>query len=58
MSVPDLGNVVKALEDSLSGVVYIDDRYIVEQHYVKAWTEEDQDPGVYVEIVALGEVMG
>jgi len=52
-SVPDLGNLDKAVEDALSGVVYLDDRYIIDHRYVKSWAEEDQDPGVYVKVIAL-----
>lgn len=47
---PDLSNVVKALEDGLNGVVYADDKQIVEMSICKRYAAT---PGVRVDVWQL-----
>lgn len=49
---PDASNVLKAIEDALNGVVWVDDRQIVELVVSK---EYDDNPRVEVEIREIGE---
>ena len=37
----DSGNLLKCLEDSLKGVVYLDDSQVVEHHMKRKWGVED-----------------
>lgn len=48
----DLSNRIKVLEDAMQGVVYADDKQIVEIHASRH--EDKQNPRVEVEITALG----
>lgn len=55
VTVPDVGNLDKSLEDALSGVVYVDDKQIVHHSTWKKWVDLDnEEPGVLVRVVALG----
>lgn len=51
----DLSNIVKALEDALIGIVYHDDRQIVQEHL---WKDEGENPlirmGVHVVVWEVG----
>lgn len=49
---PDASNILKAIEDALNGVVWVDDRQIVDLIVTKAY---DDDPRVEVEIREIKE---
>jgi Holliday junction resolvase RusA-like endonuclease len=44
---PDLDNVAKIICDSLNGLVYVDDKQVIELHIVRTWGAEEK---VMVEI--------
>lgn len=37
---PDCSNLIKLLEDVLTGIVYVDDRFIVSGNFNKLWAKE------------------
>jgi len=49
---PDLSNLVKAIEDGMNAVVYVDDVQIVRSFTTKIYSEK---PGVDVQVLPLGE---
>mgnify|MGYP001602118616 FL=1 len=50
---PDLGNLVKAVEDAIQGVVYQDDSLIVSLRVAKHYATESTPPSVYVRLEEL-----
>jgi len=51
---PDLSNMTKLLEDALTGVLWTDDRQIVDNHESKRWAEGP--PGIDLLVADLGEL--
>ncbi|WP_327076977.1 RusA family crossover junction endodeoxyribonuclease [Cupriavidus necator] len=47
---PDTSNILKAIEDGMNGIVYVDDSQIVDGRQKKRYGES---PGVYVEVMEL-----
>ncbi|WP_232448916.1 RusA family crossover junction endodeoxyribonuclease [Burkholderia ubonensis] len=47
---PDASNVLKAVEDGMNGVVYVDDGQVVDQWVSKRYARA---PGVRVEVIEL-----
>lgn len=45
---PDALKLARAVEDAMSGVVYVDDNQIVEEHLLKRWTSPGEQKGVMV----------
>ena len=50
---PDLGNLVKAVEDALTGIVYGDDSQVVRCEAMKAYALTLDPPGVCIEVEEL-----
>lgn len=44
---PDIDNLMKAIQDALNGVAYVDDKQIVEEHSYKWYSEK---PRVEIEL--------
>jgi len=47
---PDLDNLVKALTDPMTGIVWVDDSQISGIVASKRWTNEGEEPGTTIEI--------
>ena len=47
---PDLDNLVKALTDAMTGIVWVDDSQVSSILASKRWTNEGEEPGTLVEI--------
>jgi len=55
---PDLDKLARAIGDSLTDVVYVDDSQIIEEHHYKRTAEPDEETGVIIQVervVALGD---
>lgn len=48
---PDATKLLRALEDALTGIVWLDDAQVVEQHVTKHWS--DTTSGVHVTVTAV-----
>lgn len=55
-SKPDCENVLKALQDALSGIVFVDDAQVCSVKMQKWYAAGDEQPGCEVEIVPLSEI--
>jgi crossover junction endodeoxyribonuclease RusA len=51
---PDATKLLRALEDAMTGIVWIDDAQIVSQLCMKRYAEPGEDPGAYVRVANLG----
>lgn len=50
---PDGDKLLRAVLDSLTGVVYKDDGQIVSYEVTKRYADDDEPPGVYIEVYSL-----
>lgn len=48
---PDLDNLIKSVVDGLSGILFEDDKQIVDLHASKRYARGQEPPGCWVEIV-------
>lgn len=53
---PDLDNLIKAVKDSLNGLVWRDDGQIAHANLSKVYASGDEQPCVTVEISSLGDL--
>lgn len=51
---PDATKMLRAIEDALTGICWIDDAQIVVQHVVKRYAEQNESPGALISIAPLG----
>ena len=49
-SYPDISNVIKAIEDGLQGVVFVDDHQVCLLEGARLYASDEDEPGVYVEV--------
>lgn len=54
-TVPDLTKLTRAVEDALTGIVWKDDKQVVEQHTNKRYCRGDEKPGAQILIETLDE---
>jgi Holliday junction resolvase RusA-like endonuclease len=52
---PDATKLLRAVEDALTGIAWIDDAQIVEQYVSKRYAQQDESPGALIAIAPLGE---
>lgn len=52
---PDWDNYAKAVCDAMNGIVYVDDKQIVDGRCVKQWSEPGEGGYIIVEIVELND---
>ena len=52
---PDATKLLRAVEDALTGVVWLDDAQVVEQHVSKAFVGGGEDPDVNIVVCELPE---
>lgn len=45
---PDLTKIQRAIEDALTGILYVDDARIVSHEHYKWWADSEQEPGVLI----------
>lgn len=50
---PDWDNYAKAVCDAMNGVVYVDDKQIVDGRCVKQWAEPGEAGYIIVEVIEL-----
>lgn len=51
-SPPDVSKLIRAVEDSMSGIVFVDDRKIVSVYGEKQYAREGKEPGAYIEVTS------
>jgi Holliday junction resolvase RusA-like endonuclease len=50
---PDVLKLARAVEDGMTGVVYVDDSQIIEEILQKRWAQAGELPGAYVSVEVL-----
>lgn len=50
---PDVLKLARAVEDGMTGVVYVDDGQIIEEHLQKRWAQAGEPQGAYIAVEVL-----
>lgn len=55
---PDISKLLRAVEDSMTGIAYDDDSQIADAETLKIWCGRDETPGVYLWVSEITHLAG
>ena len=48
---PDLDNVIKSTMDAMNGVLYLDDKQVIQVTALKGWADRSEQPGLQLDAI-------